>query len=216
MPGFGLLADNFDDGVRDPVLWSQSYGDLIEAGGRARVPCTTGYAAYATAPAYTLAGAQVACRVYAPAAGGAAVEALAEVLVITATGGTDAGFSLNAVSGQLKLISRTGYADPNEVVLTYAPAVHAWVRLREGAGTLAWDTSADGVNWTTRRTAPSPAWTSASNLALVLAGHRDSGAGDYAEFDSLNITRPGRCGPASRSSGHLGPYPRTAASMRGG
>ncbi|MER5601515.1 hypothetical protein [Streptomyces sp. NPDC002265] len=216
MPGFGLLADDFDDGVRDPVLWSGSYGDIAEADGRARVPCTTGYAAYATASAYSLASAQVACRVHPPAAGGATDEALAEVLVLSGTGGTDAGFSLNAVTGTLRLVSRTGYADPAEVALTYSPSDHAWVRLRESAGSLYWETSADGVTWTTRRTAASPAWVSGTALELVLAAHRGSGLDDFAEFDDLNITRPGQCGPGSAAVGHLSPHPRTAPSLEGG
>lgn len=215
MPGFGLLADTFDDGVRDPLLWSGSYGDVVEAGGRARVPCTSGYAAYATAPAWSLAAAQVSCRVYPPAAGGAAGEALAEVLVLSGVGGTDAGFSLNVVTGLLKLISRTGYADPSEVALTYSSVDHAWVRLRESAGSLYWDTSTDGVTWTTRRISASPAWVAGMELELVLAGHRDSGADDYSEFDSLNITRPGQCGPSSRTTGHLSPYQRTVSSLKG-
>ncbi|MFD1656993.1 hypothetical protein ACFSL4_01765 [Streptomyces caeni] len=53
MPAFATLTDGFDDGVRDPVLWSGSYSTVEEAGGRARVPCTTGYAAYASATLYT-------------------------------------------------------------------------------------------------------------------------------------------------------------------
>lgn len=216
MPGFGMLQDTFDDGVRDPVLWSGSYGNVVESGGRARVPCTTDYSAYASATSYSLAGAQVACRVYPPAAGGAAVEALAEVLVLTSTGGTDAGFSLNAKTGQLKLISRVGYADPGEVALAYDPAAHAWVRLREGEGFLYWDTSPDGRTWTTRRTAASPAWTANTNLGVVLAGHRDSGTGDYSEFDAFNIVRPGGPRPLQRGLAGPGPYLRTTSTVRGG
>lgn len=210
-----MLQDTFDDGVRDPVLWSGSYGNVTETGGRARVPCTTDYSAYASAAAYTLAGAQVACRVYPPVAGGAAVEALAEVLVLSSTGGTDAGFSLNVVTGLLKLISRTGYADPDEVALPYSSSTHAWVRLRETAGTLSWDTSADGTAWTTRRTAPSPTWVGDTNLGVVLAGHRDSGTGDVSEFDSFNIVRPGRCAPLQRGLFGPGPYPRSTSTVKG-
>lgn len=215
MPGFGLLQDSFDDGVRDPVLWSGSYGNVVEAGGRARVPCTTDYSGYASATVYSLADAQVACRVYPPAAGGAAAEALAEMLVLTSAGGTDAGFSLNAATGQIKLISRVGYGDPAEVALTYDPAAHAWVRLREGDGSLYWDTSPDGRTWTTRRTAVSPAWVSDTHLGVVLAGHRDSGTGDFSEFDNFNIVRPGGPRPLQRGRAGPGPYPRTTSTVRG-
>ena len=215
MPGFGMLQDDFADGVRDPVLWSASYGDVTEAGGRARVPCTTAYSAYESALAYRLAGAQVACRVYPPAAGGALVEALAEVLVLSGTGGTDAGFSLNAVTGLLKLISRVGYGDGGEVSLTYSPTDHAWVRLREGVGSLHWETSPDGVTWTVRRTAASPAWVSNTNLSIVLAGHRDSGTGDVSEFDNFNIVRSGGLRSLQRSLAGPGPYPRTTSTVKG-
>ncbi|GHA01484.1 hypothetical protein ACFOOM_12125 [Streptomyces echinoruber] len=216
MPALGTLVDDFDDGVRDPAKWPGSYGDVTEAGGRARVPCTTDYSAYASAPVYTLAGSQAACRMYAPAAGGAAVEALAEVLVLSSVGGTDAGFSLNAVTGVLHLIARTGYTDPNEVTLPYSPSTHAWVRLRETAGTLAWDTSADGATWTTRRTAPSPAWTADTNLVVILAGHRDSGTGDYCEFDNFNLLRKARLAATERTAPTLTHLARTGPGMSGG
>lgn len=216
MPGFGMLRDAFDDGVRDPVLWSGSYGNVVEAGGRARVPCTTDYAAYASAAVYSLAGAQVACRVYAPAAGGAAVEALAEVLVLSSTGGTDAGFSLNAATGLLKLISRTGYADPGEVALAYSPSMHAWVRLRGAGGSLNWDTSPDGQVWTVRRTAASPAWVGDTNLSVALAGHRDSGVADVSEFDNFNITRGALIGDAFRAGAQVSALVRAGTTISGG
>lgn len=216
MPGFGMLIDTFDDGLRDPVLWSGSYGDVVEAVGRARVPCTTAYSGWASAPAYSLAQTQVACRVYPPAAGGATVEALAEVLVLTGAGGTDAGFSINAVTGQMRLVSRVGYADPNELALTYDATAHAWVRLRAGDASLYWDTSPDGRTWTVRRTAASPGWVTDQNLGVVLAAHRDSGLGDYAEFDSFNLTRPGQLAGAVRTSSALAPLARTGPTMSGG
>lgn len=215
MPAFAALTDDFDDGVHDTVLWSGSYGDVDEADGRARVPCTTGYAAYASATVYTLAGSSLACRVYPPAAGGAAVEALAELLVITSTGGTDGGFSLNAATGQLRCISRVGYADGSEVVITYDPDVHAWLRLREADGQLLWDTSADGATWTTRRTAAAPAWTADTDLGVILAAHRDSGIDDFAEFDNFNQLRSARMSPAAPAAATLTPLTRAVPTMSG-
>ncbi|MCG0061736.1 hypothetical protein L0F81_00280 [Streptomyces tricolor] len=216
MPAFGLLLDDFDDGVRDPVRWSGSYGAVSEAGGRARVPVSTGFSGYASAPQYTLAGAQVACRVYPPAVGGAASEARAEVFVITAVGGTDAGFSLNAVTGELACLLRSGYYDPAPVTVVYSSTAHAWMRLREVNGSLHWDVSADAGTWTTLRTAASPAWAAGTDLAVVLAGHRDSGTNDFAEFDNFNIVRPGELRPLQRGLAGPGPNPRTASTVRGG
>lgn len=216
MPGFGVLVDDFDDGVRDPVKWSGSYGDIVEAAGRARVPCTSGFSAYQSAAAYTLAESQVACRVYAPSAGGAAVEAVAELLVVSSVGGTDAGFSINVVTGQMRMISRVGYADGAEVDIAYEPVAHGWLRLRESAGSLVWDTSADGATWTVRRTAASPAWVSDTNLSATLAGHRDSGSDDFAEFDSFNLLRRTALTAASPTGPVLAPLQRSVPSMIGG
>ncbi|MGP4088548.1 hypothetical protein [Streptomyces sp. KR55] len=216
MPGFATLIDNFDDNVRDTLKWSGSYGDIVEAGGRARVPASTAFSAYQSASAYTLDESSLACRVYAPAAGGATVEALAEVLVITSVGGTDGGFSINAVTGQMKLMSRVGYADPGEVVLTYSPAAHAWVRLRESAGNLHWDTSPDGQTWTTRRTAASPTWVNDTNLSVILAGHRNNGTDDYAEFDNFNLTRGIQIGDAFRAGAAVSDLARSGTTISGG
>lgn len=216
MPGFGMLRDDFDDGSRDVVLWSGSYGDVVEEAGLARVPCSTAFSAYQSASVYSLAGSQVACRVVAPAAGGATVEALAELLVITSIGGTDGGFSLNAVTGQLSLVSRSGYFDGEAVALTYSPTDHAWLRLREAEGALHWDTSPDGTAWTTRRSSASPAWVSDVNLSVIMAGHRNNGVDDYAEFDSFNFTRAGAIAPSPRSTAGPGPLARTGATLSGG
>ena len=216
MPGFGMLQDDFDDDARDTVLWSGSYGDVVEETGLARVPCSTAFSAYQSAPVYTLAGSQASCRVVAPDAGGATVEALAELLIITSTGGTDGGFSINAVSGQISCVSRSGYFDGSAVVLAYSPIDHAWLRLRESAGVLYWETSPDGVMWTSRRSSASPVWVSDVNLSVIMAGHRNNGIDDYAEFDSFNITRAGDLAAPARDAAGLGPLARTGSTLSGG
>ncbi|WP_455360019.1 hypothetical protein [Streptomyces sp. SYSU K21746] len=216
MPGLGLLQDNFDDGVLDPVKWSQSYGDPLEAGGRARVPCTTGYAAYRSASIYTLTGGQVAMRAYAPAAGGGATTAACSILVLSSVGGTDAGFLIDTAQNAMGLYLRIGYADGGALFPAYDPVAHAWLRLREGGGTLLWETSPDGLAWTTRRTAATPAWAAGSDLSLLMEAHRDAGVSDFAEFDQLNITRPGQLDAPWRSAGALFPFARTGPTLNGG
>lgn len=215
MAGFGMLRDDFDDGVQDPVLWPQSYGDPVEAGGRARVPCTTGYAAYRSASAYTLARSQVAARVYPPAAGGAA-SAACSLLVLSDVGGTDAGFLVDAVQGALGLYLRVGYGDGGALFPAYHPVAHAWLRLRDDGDLLYWEASSNGQVWTVLRTAVAPAWTAQVNLSLLFEAHRDSGTADFAELDSLNISRPGRCALLPRGLSGPGPYPRSASTVRGG
>lgn len=192
MPAIATLTDAFDDDTIDAGLWPGSYGTgLAEAGGRARVPCTTDFAAFVSASAYTLAGSSVYARMYPPAAGGAATEAYAQVMVEAPTAGTEAGFTVNAVAGTMRCSANVDYWDDAATVLTYDPAAHAYVRLRETGGSLYWETSPDASTWTIRRTLATPAWiTAGTTLPLVLSAHRDSGTADVAEFDNVNVVPP--------------------------
>ena len=212
MAGFNTLQDSFDDGTIDPVKWSQSYGDPIEADGRAKVPCTTGYAGLRSASSYTLTGSAVFLRIYPPAASGA-TSAAASVFIQSATGGTDAGFLIDTAGNAVGLYLREGYADGGAVFLTYSPTDHAWIRIREDAGSVYWDTSPDGIDWTNRRTASTPAWAADANLSVVVEGHRDAGTDDYVEADNFNVapvTTYDASASLSADSGLTGSGQRTA------
>jgi hypothetical protein len=185
VPTFAELVDDFEDGTLDTSLWSGSYGDPDEVGGRARIPCTTGYAGLKSGSVYTLTGSGITIRLHPPAPNGA-VSAVASCLVLTSTGGTDAGFIVDSAQTAVGLYLREGYADGAAVFLTYNSTDHAWLRFRESAGTLYWDTSPDGVDWTNRRTATTPAWAADTNLAFLIEGHRDAGADDFIEVDAVN------------------------------
>lgn len=184
----GQLQDAFTDNVIGPG-WPETYGGSTEAGGRAVVPCTTDYAAYASAKVYRLTGSQLACRLYPAAAAGATAEAWSQLLITTLTPGTDAMIEVNTALGELHCALRTApdYADPGFVSLPYDATAHAWVRLLEAAGTLRWQTSPDGVTWTTRRTETTPAWAADGTLQVQLIAHRDDGTPNTAEFDNVNV-----------------------------
>ncbi|MEU0659606.1 hypothetical protein [Streptomyces lavendulocolor] len=186
MPLLATLVDDFTDGTLDTASrWSGSYGDLTETGGRAQIPCGTGYAGLKSASAYTLAGSAVHLQIF-PADPTGAASAAASVLVLSATGGTDAGFIVDPAQNAVGCYLRSGYADGGAVFLTYSPADHRWLRLREAAGTLYWETSSNGVFWATRRTAASPAWVSETGLAVLVEGHRDAGPETPIEVDNVN------------------------------
>src|SRR5574341_734563 len=187
------LRDSFNDNVVDTVKWPNNYntgasGLPTETGGRARVPCDTGFAAYASDTIYTLEDSNARVRIFPPADGGAASEAWAQLLVASSTGGTDAVIEVNAATGNITFASRVGFADAGAVTLIYSATNHAWVRIREAAGTLFFDTSADGITWTNQRTTASPAWVSDTDIQIQLLAHRDAGVVDFAEFDNFNIT----------------------------
>ncbi|WP_281155175.1 hypothetical protein [Streptomyces sp. HYC2] len=187
MPAVATIVDNFDAGTINTSLWTGNYGTVSQVGGRARVACTTDYSGFQSASAYTLAGSSVYVRVYPPAAGGATVDAWAQVKCLSGTAGTEIGFLINAATNKIRCVSNVAYWDATAVELTYDAAAHAYVRLSEAGGTVTWATSPDGTAWTTRRTLATPAWvTSSTTIALLLEAHRDAGTVDVAEFDNCN------------------------------
>lgn len=193
MPLTEALRDTFTDGVVDTIKWPSNYntgpgGTLpSESGGRARVVCDTGFSAFTSDNTYTLATSHAWVEMFPPAAGGAATEAWAQLLITSSTSGTDAIFEVNAVSGLLTMAVRTGFFDPGAVTLAYDPVAHRLLRIGEAGGTLVWSTSADGVTWTARRSTAAPAWVSDTDLEIQLITHRDSGTPDFADFDNFNV-----------------------------
>ncbi|MPY47146.1 hypothetical protein [Streptomyces acidicola] len=192
MPSLSSLADNFNDGVIGPN-WGNSYGGVTETGGKARVPCGTGFAGYQTAYSWTLAGASFFVKVVTVPTAGAATECYCGVLVNSGIDGTRIGFTINAVANLLRCKNDTGYFDPDVVEIPYDPVAHAFLRLREDGTNVYWDTSPDGSTWTNRRTLASPAWiaTTIDACALDMSAHRDAGTVDNAEYDFFNTLSDG-------------------------
>ncbi|OKH91486.1 hypothetical protein [Streptomyces uncialis] len=212
MPSLNALLDNFNDGALGPE-WGNSYGGTTETGGRARVPCTTGYAGCQTAYSWTLAGAALYVQVPTVPVASTATEAYCGVMIQSVTAGTRAGFIINAVTGLLRCKSETGYYDPDSVDITYSAVDHRWLRIREDGTNVYWDTSPDGSTWTTRRTLATPAWvlTETDALALDMSSHRDAGTDDYAEYDCVNTLADGAVWDADAALGAEGGLTAAAA-----
>lgn len=187
MPLLESLEDHFT-GALDTGRWPNSYGDATAAGGRGRIPCTVGgFAGLRSATTYTLAGSHFLLRAYPPAANGAVTTAALSLLVLSSTGGTDAGFIIDTAQGAMGLYSRSGYADGGALFPPYDPVAHAWLRLRETGGTLLWESSPDSSNWTVLRSLPSPGWLSDTDLSLLMESTRTDGSGNFAEVDNVNL-----------------------------
>ncbi|WP_137235163.1 LamG-like jellyroll fold domain-containing protein [Streptomyces sp. BPSDS2] len=182
-------GDDFDDGVVDPVLWPASYGGVTEVGGRARIPLVPGSSAsYQSAREWTLAGSQIAVKVAKlPTANGSSAAA-ARFMVNSVTSGTRVGFTYNAITGTLRCVSEVGFSDGAGVTLTYSGIDHVWLRLRELGGTLLWETSGDGWDWTVRRSLATPGWVSSQQVVVDFPASRTGGTADYAEWDLLGAT----------------------------
>ncbi|MDG4792006.1 hypothetical protein O7626_40030 [Micromonospora sp. WMMD1102] len=188
MPLIGTLTDDFEAGVVDAVKWPGNYGGISQTGGRGRVDCAVAYwSGWKSATAYTLTGSMCGGRFWPPPSAGATTTAYMSIFVTTTTAGTDAGFNIDAQSGFMGVLLRAGFSDAGAVFLAYSPTDHAWLRVREDAGSLLWEASPDGDTWTTLRSATTPAWASDPDLALLVECKRNDGADNYGEIDNINL-----------------------------
>jgi hypothetical protein len=196
MPLTQELFDDFNDNTVDPTKWPNNYntgtgGLPVETGGRARVPCDAGFAAYASDNIYTLQDSYAFVRAFPPPATGMA-EAFCQLLVLSNVVGTQIVFEINPVTNLLLMTVHVGFVDEGGRTIPYDPVDHAWLRVREESSTLYWETSPDGREWTTQHTDASPAWVTDADLELQLLAHCSptvTGAptGEFAEFDDFNV-----------------------------
>src|SRR3546814_1954922 len=96
---FADLTDTFDDNVVDTAKWPDNYntgpgGNPIESGGRARVPCDTGFAAYASSPIYRIEESYAFVQAF-PPSGTGMNEAYSQLLIISHVDGTQLVFKVD-------------------------------------------------------------------------------------------------------------------------
>jgi RHS repeat-associated protein len=187
------LADDFNDNATDLSKWTVSLpagGTVAEQNQRLELTppaSAAGYSGYVSRPNLDLTG------------GRASVEAIQTTQLL---GGIETYFTLTDPTtgnylffvtggGGLLLQERTNGVIPPRTTLTYDAVQHRHWRIRhdEVADTVNWETSPDGVNWTTRRTSPRPF--PLTNLQVHLfAGKYSAGVpASTAIFDNFRASR---------------------------
>ncbi|WP_098010494.1 hypothetical protein [Streptomyces sp. sk226] len=190
------LADEFDGTAINPTLWPNRYGGSTLVGGRLRIPLTPGVSSgVQSARSWTLPGSSVCARMTTvPKANGSSA-ALSHFILDGVTNGTRLGFQFNVATQVLRCVSMVGFVDAAAVDLPYSGIDHLWLRIREAGGTVYWETSPDGWDWTVRRTLATPGWASSQQLIVTLSTARTGGTGDYTEWDYLGAqVHPRFCG----------------------
>lgn len=186
----------FEDLFTGPTLdarWDSSYGTVSISGGRGRIPCEVGswsaLGAINAAPGdlWTLHESSLSLELVTLPTGGGAGVAYLLIGAMSGTAGTYIAVLCDVVGGYIALTSRIGYADPGAVYLAYDPVAYRWIRIRDTAGSVYWETSPDGVTWVIRRTlTPSPGWVSGS-VQVLIESSRDGGTNDAALIDNVNV-----------------------------
>lgn len=187
------LNDNFNDNSISAAKWPFTGGTVAETGGAASLSAVATVLSYfETYAAFTIADSYFLAKVTAPSAGTATYAYPALTLYDVQTGySTWVQFYVSVVSNKLGWRGAIDGAYQFNWVsgIDYDPTDHAWLRIRESAGTLYFEASPDCITWTLIGSEATPAPIRASNqLSLNLEAYRDAGAtGTAATFDNVNL-----------------------------
>lgn len=142
---FHQLVATFDGGL--PANLSAGGTAAVDAG-QFRLPCTAGYTSLFSSPTtFDLTGQSVAVQVISqPGAVGTR-----EFIIELELDANNAIFMFHS-GGDFVGRLRQGGANDSATLATYSATTHAWWRIRESGGSILWETSPDGVGWSTLRT----------------------------------------------------------------
>lgn len=91
------------------------------------------------------------------------------------------------VSGNnLRVAKKVTGTVTNLATVAYSSTNHRWLRLRETAGTLFWETSADGLNWTTQHSEATPIDVSGVYLEMSSGTYANEASSTTVIFDDFN------------------------------
>ncbi len=173
-----LVVDDFEDGVTGPewIPYNDPGAELEEADGVLRVAYSAAdpaWAGYATVESHDIRGGSISAEI--AQVGG---------MTILEFHSGDTKVQTYADYGTLRATIMVGTETTSALEIEYLPDVHVHWRMREDSGTVHWETSADGADWTEIDARPTPLV--AEDVTLVVTGGGVEGD-PPAEFESVDI-----------------------------
>lgn len=181
-----MLGDDFDDGRVNTATWvTNTGGSGVETSeGRLRITVAPGVDTnFTSARTWNLAGSKLTAKLCAVPALNGSSNCAASMWVTSTTAGTRIGWRYDASTGVISAQSQTSFSDGTPTNLTYSAIDHAWLRVRESSGTVYWETSSDGWDWTVRRSLATPSWVTSQTHAVDFPTTRTGGTAGYIEWD---------------------------------
>ena len=177
------LYDDFNDGVFPGAKWSVGGGTWVESGGTLCATMPDAFAFIASTSFYSLQQSS----------------AFLEIVSYLNGAGASAGTSVFRLQNsddfvEIRINASTGNVDfrwiENNVVqavstITYNSVTMRWLRLRQVAGTVYYETSPDGVTWTTRFTTVAQSWT--ASVQVIIIQNQTGGVAATKCIDNFNI-----------------------------
>lgn len=200
-PAFGALTDDFSSSEMSAV-WSSYEDGAVNVGGRLRLPMNSNFPAARSNSTWSLTGSYVASQLSRVPTDGSVegVDAVSMTMVVlSSTSGTNLTIRYRLVgpssTNQLEFGNYVGFADAGLISIDYDPDEHKWVRIREDAGTVYFETSRTGLpgTWQVQRSVSTPSWVTSEDgtLQLLFQSVGNVNPDDYGEWDNLNLTPEG-------------------------
>jgi hypothetical protein len=181
------LVDNFNDNAQNTTLWQNTASaQLREVNGRVEIrplgnQATPVYLTYASFTTYDLTSSEVRVEVVRPLVAHAnaatylaAIAGSDSVAIGISNGRVGASYTL---SGTHTVVGEAPYDETR----------HRWVRLREQGGTLYWETSPQGTEWTVLASRTPPITLTAVWLSFGAGTSAPLAAPGVAVFDNFNV-----------------------------
>ncbi|MFJ6085179.1 hypothetical protein ACIQI8_27600 [Streptomyces sp. NPDC092369] len=188
MPKLDVLQDYFGSPVLNTSIWNASSGSpnivLDTVLDRVQIACTASYPQLGSTGPWDATNSAVYARVTPPPLGTGTTQLLMRMAVDASNRATllfDGGGAMSASVVNAGVTTTVSIG-------AYNPYLHAWWRLREQAGSILFDTSPDGWNWTLRATI-AHTWSATAVQILWMSGfYGTEAAGLTAYVDQVSTT----------------------------
>ncbi len=160
------LTDDF--ATESTAKWSGFGSSIYVSNGQLTLEPTNEYPTLYSQVAYDLTDSSITIElVQAPSQGNGSIEAgvAAQVSI-----GNSVSF---LVTGAVLLMRESVAGANNDTQVTYDSLQHRWLRIREAAGTVYWETSSDATSWTLQRSKVSGLGSLQSIAVVMYAGYWD-------------------------------------------
>ena len=180
-----LVADDFEDGVRAPfwMQWSDSGVTIDERDGALVIDVpmgtATGWAGYTSRYLHDLRDAAFEAHV---------AETGGRYTVLEVRSHLDVKAQMLVEAGELVAVVLNTADEDRRAAIPYDPTTHRYWRIREAAGTIAWEHSVDRITWNELHAEPAPF--DPAHVWGILAGGEQLAAPSTIRFADVNGAAP--------------------------
>jgi len=152
------LTDNFNDNSIDAAKWVSfvsGTGSIAETNSQLELTVTTsaGVARLRSVSAFDLTGSSVTAKII-DIANYTSSSLYFAPIWLRLDGSNEIAVDINEEGIRCRYL--VAEAETISEIITYVPATHKYLRIREASGTIYWDYSTDGITWTNITSAANP------------------------------------------------------------